>query len=82
MADQDDLSVQATTGDLGEGTPANVDIHKLGQSDRPQEEWGEAAGPEAQYSANHARRAELSETDRLQGAKTRAATKDQISRRT
>lgn len=82
MADPDELNARSATGDLGEGTPANVDIHKLGQSDRPQEEWGEAAGPEAQYSANHARRAELSETDRLQGAKTRAATKDQISRRT
>lgn len=82
MADPDDRNVQAATGDLGEGTPANVDIHKLGQSDRPQEEWGEAADAEAQYGANHARRAELSETDRLQGAKTRAAAKDQISRRT
>ena len=29
----------ALAGDLGAGTPANVDVHKLGQEDRPQEDW-------------------------------------------
>jgi hypothetical protein len=68
-------------GDLGAGTPPNVDIHKLGQPDNPQEEWGEPAGEGAVYSANHTRRGEKTEAERGQGAKTRAATKDIISRR-
>ena len=62
---------------LGEGTPANVDVHKLGQSDRPEEGWGEAGG-EAVFSSNHSRRGEMI---REQGEKTRRATKDIISRR-
>jgi hypothetical protein len=69
-------------GDLGAGTPANVDIHKLGQSDNPEEEWGEPAGEGAQFSSNHTRRAEKTEAERGQGAKTRAFNKDQMSRRT
>lgn len=81
MADKEDRSFRPGTGDLGEGTPANVDVRKLGQRDNPEEEWGEAPDAEAQYGANHARRAELAETARIQGVKTRAATKDQISRR-
>ena len=81
MADNEDRSFQPETPQLGEGTPANVDIHKLGQSDRPEEEWGEAPGAEAQYGSNHTRRGLGAETDRLQGAKTRRASKDQISRR-
>src|SRR4051812_9198874 len=28
---------------LGAGTPPNVDIHKLGQDDNPEEDWGEPA---------------------------------------
>lgn len=68
-------------GDLGAGTPANVDIHKLGQPDNPEQEWGEAAGEGATFSANHTRRGEPTEAMRGQGAKTRAANKDIVSRR-
>jgi hypothetical protein len=67
-------------GDLGEGVPANVDIHKLGQSDRPEQDWGEAAEG-ATYSQNHTKRADRTEAERGQGAKTRAANKDIVSRR-
>src|SRR3954462_7358842 len=28
---------------LGEGAPANLDIHDLGQADNPEEDWGEPA---------------------------------------
>ena len=68
-------------GDLGAGTPANVDIHKLGQDDRPQEYWGEAAGSGATYSSNHNRRPVRTEAERGQGRKTRQANKDIVSRR-
>lgn len=68
-------------GDLGAGTPANVDIHKLGQDDKPEQEWGESAGPDATFSSNHTRRGEKTEAERAQGAKTRAANKDIVSRR-
>jgi len=68
-------------GDLGAGTPPNVDLHKLGQDDRPQEDWGEPADPEAVFSSNHTRRAERTEAERGQGRKTRAANKDIVSRR-
>jgi hypothetical protein len=75
------MGINDIEGDLGAGTPANVDIHKLGQTDNPQEEWGEPAGEGAVFSSNHSRRAEKTEAERGQGAKTRAANKDQISRR-
>jgi hypothetical protein len=68
-------------GDLGVGTPPGVDIHKLGQSDKPEQDWGEAGDPEATFSRNHVNRGAPNEADRAQGAKTRAATKDMISRR-
>ncbi|RAK63405.1 hypothetical protein [Phenylobacterium kunshanense] len=68
-------------GDLGTGTPANVDVHKLGQDDRPQSDWGEAAEG-AVFSSNHSRRAERTEIERGQGSKTRMANKAQVSRRT
>jgi hypothetical protein len=68
-------------GDLGAGTPANVDVHKLGQEDRPQEDWGETAGADATFSSNHTRRPVRTEAERGQGAKTRRANKDIISRR-
>jgi hypothetical protein len=68
-------------GDLGAGTPANVDLHKLGQSDNPEEDWGEPADPEAVFSSNHTRRAERVEAERGQGAKTRRLNKDMVSRR-
>jgi hypothetical protein len=71
-------------GDLGAGTPAGVDVHDLGQKDRPQEEWGEELTDEEglMHSANHTRRAIKTEAERGQGAKTRRMTKDIISRRT
>jgi hypothetical protein len=49
-------------------------------SDNPQEDWGEPAEGAA-YSANHALRGAKSSAERSQGAKTRKATKDAISRR-
>jgi len=69
-------------GDLGAGTPPNVDIHKLGQDDHPEQDWGEPAGEGAMHSANHTRRGVKTEAERGQGAKTRQANKDAISRRT
>jgi hypothetical protein len=68
-------------GDLGTGTPANVDIHKLGQGDKPQSDWGEAAEG-SMFSSNHSLRAERAEVERGQGSKTRLANKAQVSRRT
>jgi hypothetical protein len=50
-------------------------------SDNPQEDWGEPADEGAAYSANHALRGAKSDAERSQGAKTRKATKDAISRR-
>jgi hypothetical protein len=50
-------------------------------SDNPQEDWGEPADEGAAYSANHATRGAKTDADRGQGRKTRAAAKDQISRR-
>lgn len=82
MPDRNAAGLRDVDGDLGAGTPANVDIHKLGQDDKPEQEWGEPAGEGATYSANHATRPERTEALRGQGAKTRQATKDQISRRT
>lgn len=69
-------------GDLGAGTPANVDIHDLGQDDNPEQEWGDEVEEGAVFSANHTRRPIRTEAERGQGAKTRAHTKDIISRRT
>ena len=80
--DRNAMGIGDVEGDLGAGTPANVDLTKLGQSDNPEEDWGEAAGEGAAYSANHTRRAEKTEAERGQGAKTRAFNKDQMSRRT
>lgn len=75
-ADIDDVR-----GDLGAGTPPNVDVHKLGQDDKPQEDWGDPADEGAVFSSNHTRRAERTEAERAQGAKTRQANKDIVSRR-
>src|ERR1700756_1035628 len=69
------------SGDLGAGTPANVDVHNLGQKDRPQEEWGEPAGEAATFSSDNTRKGLGIEADRSQGAKTRRLSKDIISRR-
>jgi hypothetical protein len=78
---RDEAGLGDVGGDLGAGTPANVDLHKLGQEDRPQEDWGEPAAEGATFSSNHSRRGERLEAERGQGAKTRAANKDIVSRR-
>ncbi len=64
-----------TAGDLGAGTPANVDIHDTGEDDNPQNAWGEAREG-AVHSANHTRWGEKTEAERGQGAKTRARNKE------
>ncbi len=69
-------------GDLGAGTPANVDLRKICQDDNPQEDWGRPAPEGATFSSNHTSRGVKSEAERGQGAKTRAFNKDQMSRRT
>jgi hypothetical protein len=71
----------AEAGDLGAGTPANVDVHNLGQQDRPQEEWGEPAGETAIFSSNNSRKGLHADGDSGQGSKTRRLNKDIISRR-
>lgn len=68
-------------GDLGAGTPPNVDVHDLGQDDNPQAEWGDEVDEDMMHSADHTRRPERTEAERGQGAKTRRMTKDIISRR-
>jgi hypothetical protein len=68
-------------GDLGAGTPAGVDVHDLGQDDKPQADWGEEGDEGMAHSANHTRRGVKTEAERGQGAKTRAANKDIVSRR-
>lgn len=80
----DDRNAAGMAGreELGASTPANVDIHNLGQDDNPEEDWGEPAGEGTMHSANHTRRPVKTEAERGQGRKTRAAQKDQISRRT
>lgn len=80
--DDRDAAGVGQAGDLGEGTPANVDIHKLGQVDNPEQDWGEPAGEGAMHSQTNTRRGEKTEAERGQGAKTRAHNKDIISRRT
>lgn len=69
-------------GDLGAGTPPNVDIHKLGQEDNPEQDWGDPAGEGVMHSTNHNRRGLKTEAERGQGAKTRQHNKDIVSRRT
>jgi hypothetical protein len=57
------------------------EIGDVAQGDNPEEDWGEPADEGATYSANHTRRPAKTEADRGQGKKTRAARKDQFSRR-
>jgi hypothetical protein len=64
---------------MGRGSTGGLDA--LSQGDNPQEDWGDPADEGATYSANHTRRPAKTEADRGQGKKTRAARKDQISRR-
>jgi hypothetical protein len=78
---RDEAGLGDVGGDLGAGTPANVDLHKLGQEDKPQQDWGEPAAEGATFSSNHTRRGERLEAERGQGAKTRTANKDIVSRR-
>jgi hypothetical protein len=68
-------------GDLGASTPAGVDIHDVGQDDKPEQDWGDEAEEGLAHSANHSRRGVKTEAERGQGAKTRAANKDIVSRR-
>ncbi len=60
-------------------TPLELDA---GDSENPQEAWGEPAGEGVAYSSNHATRGEKTDAERGPGPKTRQATKDAISRRT
>ncbi|MGA0605733.1 hypothetical protein ACO2Q0_07000 [Phenylobacterium sp. VNQ135] len=69
-------------GDLGAGTPPNVDVHKLGQDDKPQQDWGDPADEGATFSSTNTNRGGRTELERGQGAKTRAHNKDTFSRRT
>jgi hypothetical protein len=69
-------------GDLGAGTPANVDIHNLGMDDKPQEDWGEPGDEGMVFSSNRTNRGGRTELERGQGAKTRGHNKDTVSRRT
>jgi hypothetical protein len=78
--DRNAASMEAA-GDLGEGTPAGVDIHDVGQDDSPEQDWGEEGDEGMMHSANHTRRGIKTEAERGQGAKTRQANKDIISRR-
>jgi hypothetical protein len=78
---RDEAGIGSVEGDLGAGTPANVDIHKLGQDDKPEQDWGEAGDAEAVFSSNNTRRGVRVEAERGQGEKTRRANKDIISRR-
>ena len=57
----------------------NIDPARLGERDDPQNDWGEPESG-AVHGVNHTRRAKDAD-GRFQGRKTRAATKDQISRR-
>ena len=68
-------------GDLGASTPAGVDIHDIGQDDSPEQDWGDESDEGMAHSANHTRRGVKTEAERGQGAKTRQANKDIISRR-
>jgi len=82
LDDRNAADLDDTGGDLGASTPPNVDVHDLGQPDNPQEDWGPEGDPQMLHSANHTRRPIKTEAERGQGAKTRRANKDIISRRT
>lgn len=78
---RNEAGINDVEGDLGAGTPANVDVHKLGQDDNPEQDWGEPADEGAQFSSNRTNRGGRTELERGQGAKTRQHTKDVLSRR-
>jgi hypothetical protein len=64
-----------------QGDPAGNAPARDGVSENPEEDWGEPADEGATYSANHTTRGVKTDAERGPGPKTRAATKDQISRR-
>ena len=66
--------------DVGQRQTNGFDPARLGEADRPENDWGE---PEvgAVHGANHTRRGEPAPEAQFQGRKTRTATKNQISRR-
>jgi hypothetical protein len=66
---------------LGVGVPSNVDVHDLGEKDNPLADFGDETDPGLIHSANHTRRPIKTEAERGQGAKTRRANKDIVSRR-
>ena len=61
-----------TGGDLGAGTPANVDVHDIDQDDNPQAEWGQDTGGAAVHSTSRGDRAQ----GKSQGPKTQARAKE------
>ena len=77
---RNEAGIGSIEGDLGAGTPANVDIHKLGQEDHPEQDWGEPAEG-AVFSSTNTNRGGRTELERGQGAKTRQHNKDTMSRR-
>jgi hypothetical protein len=79
MADNDRPS--RTSAAANRGAPAGLDVNKLGQDDKPEQDWGEPADEGATHSANHTRRGVKTEAERGQGAKTRKANKQIVSRR-
>jgi hypothetical protein len=82
LDDRNAAGLGDTKGDLGASTPANVDIHDIGQDDNPQEEWGEGMGEDATFSSTNTRKGVRTEAERGQGGKTRQLNKDIVSRRT
>ena len=78
---RNEAGLKDVDGDLGAGTPANVDVHNLGQEDNPEQDWGEPAAEGAVFSSNKTNRGGRTELERGQGAKTRAANKNIVSRR-
>lgn len=82
LSDRSGAGMDDVRGDLGAGTPPNVDVHKLGQEDNPEEDWGDPAAEGTMHSSNHTTRGIKTEAERAQGAKTRAHNKDIVSRRT
>jgi hypothetical protein len=79
MTDQEDRSFRPEDAD---GPLARVDPARLGQRDTPEEDWGEALEGEARHGARHLIRDVRPEPRLGHGAKTRAAIKDIVSRRT
>ena len=78
---RDDADID-DAGDLGAGTPAGVDVHKLGEQDDPEADWGDEGDEGLMHSANHSRRGVKSEAERGQGRRTRQLNKDIVIRRT